>query len=234
MQTLERFAALAVTGLAVTDARAADTVARLEVGAAAVLVLGLAAGLLAILLLKPALLSLGKILRSHGARRRLMRAIEASGGRCLSGFVLPGLCSGLTQIDHAVVTAGGVVCIMHRSYRGTIFGDVDASQWTSIDGLERRQFMNPIVQNRARAAALEKALPGVPVQSLVVFDDGAEFASSRPTEVVDVRSLAETLERIDFDARAVEDQDSLWLNLRSVALTDESSRKDLGAQVSFG
>lgn len=234
MQSAKRYFVFVFSGLPVRDALAADAGSRLDVSLPAILALGLAAGLLAALIAKPVLLTLAGVLRDRAAERRLERAIAASGGRCLSGFVLPGVCSGLTQIDHALLTAGGIVCIMHRNYRGTIFGESDDAQWTAVDGPERRQFMNPVILNRARAAALGKAMPGVPVRSLVVFDDAAEFASGRPGEVIAVSELRNWLEGVEFEACGIADWDAVWLTLRSVALTDESSRQDLKAQVSFG
>lgn len=234
MRALYRSVLVVLLACLTTQAIAAEPVTGLAVSLPAVLVLAVAAGLLLALLLMPVLLAAGRQVGDRWADRRLRRTIAASGCRYLSDFVLPGACGGLTRIDHAVLAGGGIVCLMRRRYRGSIFGKTDGAQWMSVEGSERRQFMNPVMRNRACAEALANALPGVPVRSLVVFDDGAEFPGARPADVVLCRELAVRLDEIEFEACAVEDWDAVWLDLRAAALTDDASRRDLKAQLSFG
>lgn len=234
MRALHRTVRLVIPGCLISQAAAAESVTGLDVTLPAVLILAVAAGLLLALLLMPALRSTGRLIGDRRAARRLRRAIAASGCRSLSDFLLPGACGGLVRVEHAVLAAGGIVCLMQRHYRGAIFGKTGHAQWVCLEDSERRQFMNPVMRNRACADALTSALPGVPVRALVVFDDGAEFTGSRPDDVVLCRELAQRLNVIEFEASPVEDWDAVWLDLRAAALTDDASRRDLKAQLSFG
>jgi hypothetical protein len=50
-----------------------------------------------------------------------------------------------------------------------VFGGEDEAQWTNIDGVHRQRFLNPLIQNEGRTRALQKVVPDVPVENLVIF-----------------------------------------------------------------
>jgi len=162
---------------------------------------------------------------------RIRRVLHARSKDVLHDFILPGAYGGLVKIDHAILTAGGILCIQAKHYNGMVFGAGDEPQWTNVDGTVRRRFLNPLIQNDGRTRALQKAVPEVPVANLVVFTGKVEFPTPPPANVIRVARLDSYIAKFVFGPSKVKDWDSVWLGLRSAALTDEASRKDLRAQI---
>ncbi len=163
----------------------------------------------------------------------IRRALEARSKDVLHDFILPGAYGGLVKIDHAIMTAGGVLCIQTKHYNGIIFGEDQEPQWTNVDGVDRRKFLNPLVQNEGRTRALQKVVPNLPVASLVVFTGAVDFSSKPPKNVIRVRELEGFIAKFVFGPSKVEDWDATWLTVKSAALTDEDTRKDFKAQLGF-
>jgi hypothetical protein len=151
----------------------------------------------------------------------------------LHDFILPGAYGGLAKIDHAVLTAGGILCIQSKHYNGIVFGAEDEAQWTNVDGTRRRRFLNPLIQNEGRSRALRKVLSDVPVANLVVFTGSVEFTSAPPKNVIHLRDLESFIAKFVFGPSKIEDWNSVWLTVKSAALTDADARKDLQSQVLF-
>jgi hypothetical protein len=163
----------------------------------------------------------------------IRRTLKAHSKDVLHDFILPGAYGGLVKIDHAIMTAGGVLCIQTKHYNGIIFGEDQAPQWTNVDGVTRRKFLNPLVQNEGRTRALQKIVPSVPVASLVVFTGAVEFLSKPPKNVIRVREVESFIAKFVLGPGKVENRDAAWLAVKSAALTDEDSRKDFNAQLGF-
>jgi hypothetical protein len=198
------------------------------------LIIAVAAGLILTLLVRP---TIGVVARSLGqtlGRRRITRSLDRNGAAVLHDFILPGAYGGLTRIDHALMTGGGVFCIQTRHYKGVIFGEPDDPQWTNVEGVRSRRFLNPQIQNEGRANALRKLVPGLPVANLVVFTGPVQFTTPRDRNVIHIRDLERFIGSFEFGPSAIEDWDAAWLTIRSAALTDDGSRKDFDAQLSFG
>lgn len=170
------------------------------------------------------------VTRQIGALR-IRRALEARSPDVLHDFILPGAYGGLVKIDHAILTAGGILCIQTKHYNGVVFGDEDEPQWTNVDGTTTRRFLNPLIQNEGRARALRNVLPDVPVDNLVVFTGKVEFPTPPPQNVILVGRLNSFIDKHVFGPSKVKDWDAAWLSVKSAALTDEASRKDLQAQI---
>ena len=149
----------------------------------------------------------------------------------LHDFILPGAYGGHVKIDHAILTAGGILCIQTKHYNGIVFGEADEPQWTNVDGTLRRRFLNPLIQNEGRTRALQNVLPDVPVDNLVVFTGNVEFPTPPPNNVIRVERLDSFIAKHVFGPSKVKDWDAAWLTVKSAALTDEASRKDLQAQI---
>jgi hypothetical protein len=164
---------------------------------------------------------------------RIRRALEARSKDVLHDFMLPGAYGGIARIDHAIMTAGGILCIQTKHYNGIVFGDADEPQWTNVDGVTRRRFLNPLIQNEGRTRALQKIVPDVPVANLVIFTGSVEFTSAPPRNVIRVGQLESFIAKYIFGPSKVEDWDAVWMTLQSAALTDEATRKDHEAQLSF-
>ena len=92
---------------------------------------------------------------------RIRRALDARSPDVLHDFILPGAYGGLSKIDHAILTAGGILCIQTKHYNGIVFGGEDEPQWTNVDGTLRRRFLNPLIQNEGRTRAGPRVHAGV-------------------------------------------------------------------------
>ena len=162
---------------------------------------------------------------------RIRRVLHARSKDVMHDFILPGAYGGLVKIDHAILTAGGVLCIQTKHYNGIVFGGEDEPQWTNVDGTMRRRFLNPLIQNEGRTRAMRKALAEVPIANLVVFTGRVEFPTPPPRNVIRVSQLDSFIAKFVFGPSKVTDWDAVWLTLKSAALTDDASRKDLQAQI---
>ncbi len=176
----------------------------------------------------------GHVLRAITTRigtMRIQRVLEARSPNVMHDFILPGAYGGLVKIDHAILTAGGILCIQTKHYNGIVFGGEDEPQWTNVDGTIRRRFLNPLIQNEGRTKALQKAVPDVPVANLVVFTGHVDFPTPPSKNVIRVGRLDSYIAKFVFGPSKVKDWDAAWLTVQSAALTDEASRKDLQAQI---
>ena len=165
---------------------------------------------------------------------RIRKALEKRSPDVLHDFILPGAYGGLAKIDHAILTAGGILCIQTKHFNGIVFGGEDEAQWTNVDGAKRRRFLNPLIQNEGRTRALRKVVPDVPVDNLVIFTGSVEFTSPPPKNVIHVRDLESYVAKHVFGPSRIEDWDAVWLTVNAAVLRDAAARKDFAAQISFG
>ncbi len=162
---------------------------------------------------------------------RIRRALESRSPDVLHDFILPGAYGGLVKVDHAILTAGGILCIQTKHYSGIVFGEADEPQWTNVDGTTRQRFLNPTIQNEGRTRALQNVVPDVPVDNVVIFTGNVEFPTPPPRNVIKAERLNSFIDKHVFGPSKVKDWDAAWLTVKSAALTDEASRKDLQAQI---
>jgi hypothetical protein len=165
---------------------------------------------------------------------RIRAALAKRSKDVLHDFILPGAYGGLAKIDHAILTAGGILCIQTKHFNGIVFGGEDEAQWTNVDGVHRRRFLNPLIQNEGRTRAIQKVVPDVPVENLVIFTGSVEFTSAPPKNVIHVRDLESYIAKHVFGPSKIEDWDAVWLTINSAVLRDTDTRKDFSAQISFG
>jgi hypothetical protein len=165
---------------------------------------------------------------------RIRSALARRSPDVLHDFIIPGAYGGLAKIDHAILTAGGILCIQTRHCNGIVFGDEDEAQWTNVDGVHRRRFLNPLIQNEGRTRALQQVVPDVPVDNLVIFTGSVEFTSAPPKNVIHVSRLESYIAKHVFGPSKIKDWDAVWLTVNAAVLRDEAARKDFAAQISFG
>ena len=194
----------------------------------------LAAALFLTLVFRTSASHLARFITQKVGQWRIQRALAKRSPDVLHDFILPGAYGGLAKLDHAILTAGGILCIQTKHYNGVVFGADDEAQWTNVDGVSKRRFLNPLIQNEGRTRALQKVVPDVPVANLVIFTGSVEFTSPPPANVIHVRDLESYVAKYVFGPSKVEDWDAVWLTVKSAAMTDEATRKDLQAQVGFG
>lgn len=199
----------------------------------AVFIFMIAGSLLLTLLFRSSVGHMMRFITTRTGRWRIKRSLEKLSRNVLHDVIFPGAYGGLVKIDHAVLTAGGILCIQTKHYSGIVFGAEDEPQWTNVDGVRRRRFLNPIIQNEGRRRALGKVVPDVPVANLVVFTGSVEFTSPPPRNVIHLRNLDSFVAKFVFGPSRVKDWDTVWLTVKAAALKDADTRKDLQAQISF-
>ena len=201
-----------------------------SVGPAAFLFTIAAALLLTLFFRSTASHVVGMVTTSIGAAR-IRRVLNRRGPDVLHDFILPGAYGGLTKIDHAVLTPGGILCIQTKHYNGIVFGGEAEAQWSNVDSTVKRRFLNPLIQNAGRTRALQNVVPDIPVANLVVFTGKVEFPTPPPKNVIHVSQVGSYIAKFVFGPSKVEDWDAAWLTVKAAALTDEATRKDLQAQI---
>jgi len=118
----------------------------------------LAAALFLTLIFRSTANHLARFITARIGQWRIRTALAKRSPDVLHDFILPGAYGGLAKIDHALLTAGGVLCIQTKHYSGVVFGGEDEAQWTNVDGVKRQRFLNPLIQNEGRARALCRSL----------------------------------------------------------------------------
>jgi hypothetical protein len=189
--------------------------------------------LLLVLLLRGSVSQLRLAVGRGLGRRRMRRILRRRSPDVLENFIIPGAWGGLTKIDCAVLTAGGILCIQTKHLRGIVFGNEKEPQWKHVEGVRQRRFLNPVIQNEGRARALQKIVPDVPVASLIVFTGPAQLTAPKVRNAIRLDDLDGWVSRFVFGPARVKDWDAVWLTVKSAALTDEASRRDFQAQLSF-
>ena len=200
----------------------------------AMIVIFAAGALLMTLMFRSSVTQLIRLITAKIGKQRVTSILLAKSSSVLDDFILPGAFGGLTRIDHAILTSGGIICIQTKHCNGIVFGGSDEPQWTNVDGVQRRKFLNPQIQNEGRTKALQLAVPSVPIANLVVFTGSVQFTSPHDKNVIHVRELESYIAKFVFGPSKIRDWDAVWLTVKSAILIDEASRKDFHAQLSLG
>ncbi len=198
-----------------------------------IFIISVAAALLITLLFRASATHVARMVTERIGKHRMRKILNGRSANVIEDFLLPGAYGGLTRIDFAILTSGGILCIQTKHYNGIVFGEAKEPQWTNVDGIHRRKFLNPLIQNQGRSKALQKVVPKVPVADLVVFTGAVQFTSVLEKNVIHVRDLDRYISKFVFGPCKIKDWDAVWMTVRAAALTDEESRKDFNAQLSF-
>lgn len=196
-------------------------------------IIAIAATLLLTLVFRASATHVARIVTEKIGKQRILRILRSKTEDTMADFILPGAYGGLTHIDFAILTSGGILCIQAKHYNGIVFGGADEPQWTNVDGIHRRKFLNPMIQNEGRTKALQNAAPNVPVANLVIFSGSVQFTSPLEKNVIHVRDLNSYIAKFVFGPCKIDDWDAVWMTVKSTALTDEDSRNDFQAQLGF-
>ena len=196
-------------------------------------IITIACVLLLVLLFRGSASRITRVISEKRGKRRLRRTLRRRSRDVLEDVILPGAYGGLTRIDYAILTSGGILCIRAKHCNGTVFGSDDDPQWKNVDGIYQQKFLNPAIQNAGRTRALQNIVPDVPVANLVVFTGSVQLAAPKVRNCIHVRDLDSYIAKFVFGPCKIKDWDAVWLTVRSALLTDEDSRKDFRAQLSF-
>lgn len=199
----------------------------------ATIIIAVAVTLLLSLMFRGSATRLSRFISRKAGQRRLRKVLRRRSRDIHEDFLLPGAYGGLTRVDYAVLTSGGILCIQTKHYNGIVFGGDEEPQWQNVDGMRRQKFLNPLIQNAGRTKALQRVVPDIPVANVVVFTGSAELKAVKARNVMHVRDLDSYIARFVFGPCKITDWDAVWLTVKAAALTDELSRRDFHAQLSF-
>jgi Nuclease-related domain len=129
------------------------------------------------------------LLKSAAGESNVALCLGELGFPHLHDVILTARDGSLTQIDHVVLTAAGLVAIETKTYAGAIFGAEREAEWTQNLGGGTSRFRNPLWQNFKHVDALRYHL-GHRVQGLVVFAGSARFPRGVPPGVTLQEGLA--------------------------------------------
>jgi len=225
--------AVPVKAMQVAEDASTEVVTGLTNVGPALFLIAIACALLLTLAFRASATRIASIVTAEFGKRRIRRILKHRSRNVLEDFILPGAYGGLTKIDYAILTSGGIICVQTKHYNGIVFGGVKEPQWTNVDGIQRRKFLNPMIQNEGRTKALQKVEPDVPVANLVVFTGSVQFTSPLEKNVIHVRDLNSYIAKFVFGPCKIKDWDAVWMTVKAAALTDDETRKDLSAQLSF-
>jgi len=226
-------ALIALPSVAADGTADAEIVAGLGNTGLGLFIIAIAGALLVTLMFRASATHVARIVTEKFGKRRIHKILSARSPDVLEDFILPGAYGGLAHIDYAILTSGGILSIRTKHYNGIVFGGTDEPQWSNVDGVHRRRFLNPLIQNEGRTKALQKVVPDVPVANLVVFTGSVQFTTPLARNVIHVRDLNSYIAKFVFGPCKIKDWDAVWLSVKSAALTDEETRKDFRAQLSF-
>lgn len=215
------------------SAAAADVATGLSTSRLSTIVIVVACLLVLVLLLRGSAGKIGRFIGEKMGKRRIRKILRKRSPDIIEDLIIPGAYGGLTRINFAVLTSGGILCIQTKYCNGIVFGSGEEPQWKNVDGVQQRKFLNPVIQNAGRTRALQKVVPDIPVANLVVFTGSAQITAPKVRNVIRVRDLDGYIAKFVFGPCKIKDWDAVWLTVKSAALTDESSRRDFRAQLSF-
>ena len=231
------FAASAPAAAASETMEAAPGAAEIATGlsnfGAAAAIITIACVLLLALLFRGSASRIVRFIGEQRGKRRLRIILRRRSRDILEDVIIPGAYGGLTRLDYVILTSGGILCIRAKHCDGTVFGSDEDPQWKNVDGAFQQKFLNPAIQNAGRTRALQNVVPDIPVANLVVFTGSVQLTAPKVRNVIHVRELDSYIARFVFGPCRIRDWDAVWLTVCSAVLSDEGSRKDFRAQLSF-
>ena len=124
--------------------------------------------------------------------RTLDKIARENGGYLFNNFTFMDELGYSTNIDHILITRGGVFVIETKANKGIISGEESDEYWTAIkeEWQEDKTFRNPVIQNRRHINHLRRMLgQNAPkMYSLVVFPAAASLRRVNSAFVHDLRS----------------------------------------------
>ena len=146
--------------------------------------------------------------------QRLLRTVSQE---ALINFFIPDGAGGEIHIDHLLLTQHGLMLLETKDIQGDVFAGDRMDTWSANHQGTRFTFNNPIPMLQARSAAVSSLVPGVPLESRVVFINQATFPKGHPATVSTVATLIEEYSSVD----AAEDQTDFsdhWQTIKSAAV----------------
>ena len=88
-------------------------------------IIAIAAALLLTLVFRASATHVARIAVEKIGKRRIHKILHARSPDLLEDFIIPGAYGGLTHVDYAILTSGGILCIETKHHNGIVFGGAD-------------------------------------------------------------------------------------------------------------
>ena len=136
-----------------------------------------------------------------------------------------------SQIDELVLSEYGLFVIETKNYKGWIFGNEKAENWTQVIYKEKHTFRNPIKQNWSHIYALKSLLsdyPNIKYHPIVVFSGNATLKSIESSvPVIYSNRLNSTIRRLSFEkCLSIDEVNKIQKILESSELKERNARKE--------
>lgn len=169
---------------------------------------------------------------------KLLKNHEMNGAKFLFNVYIPKDDGKTTEIDVLMVCSKGLFVFESKNYSGWIFGSEEQKNWYQTLPKSRRkshkkQFYNPIMQNRSHIKHL-KALLGeqIPMHSVIVFSDRCTLKKMQITSecirVINRHRVASTVSDLCNQASILiseSDMENMYNKLYPYAQVDDDIRK---------
>lgn len=129
----------------------------------------------------------------RSARKGMRVILRASGLPHVRDVVIPDDVGGYTQLDHLLLTPGGILVLEWQHFTGIVQGSAHALNWSRFEGQRRHDFANPFRRLKALAETLDTLAPGTPVQVRLVVSGPVRFPKGLPEGVLTLAGLREYL-----------------------------------------
>ena len=136
-----------------------------------------------------------------------------------------------SQIDELVLSEYGLFVIETKNYKGWIFGNEKAENWTQVIYKEKHTFRNPIKQNWSHIYALKSLLsdyPNIKYHPIVVFSGNATLKSIESSiPVIYSNRLNSTIRKLSFEkCLSIDEVNKFQTILESSELKERNARKE--------
>ena len=136
-----------------------------------------------------------------------------------------------SQIDELVLSEYGLFVIETKNYKGWIFGNEKAENWTQVIYKEKHTFRNPIKQNWSHIYALKSLLsdyPNIRYYPIVVFSGNATLKSIESSiPVIYSNRLNSTIRKLSFEkCLSIDEVNKIQTILESSELKERNARKE--------
>lgn len=136
-----------------------------------------------------------------------------------------------SQIDELVLSEYGLFVIETKNYKGWIFGNEKAENWTQVIYKDKHTFRNPIKQNWSHIYALKSVLsdyPNIRYHPIVVFSGNATLKSIESSvPVIYSNRLNSTIRRLSFEkCLSIDEVNKIQTILESSELKERNARKE--------
>lgn len=134
------------------------------------------------------------VMRRRHARTRIMQQlIRKIGSDAITNFIVSDGNQGEIYIDHLVLTPRGLILLDSIDTAGTVFAGDRMNTWSATHNGTRVNFDNPIPALADRVNAIKAIVPGVPIESYVLFIGEVEFPKGHPEKVTTVVQLLDAV-----------------------------------------